>query len=179
MYVLFFLFFSIQYVKANEIGNILQKINEIKSMSFNFSQIIDNKKEKGDCILLFPDRLKCNYNDSKQKELIINKKRLSITQKRYDKTYHYPIKDSPFLKFLNKKKLKDIVVKSDMTILEDKLQLISMQENGKPLTIFFNKNNYNLAGWIINDQFNNNIIFLINITKLNENFSNEDFKIVY
>ena len=57
----------------------------------------------------FIKKLKCNYFDDKEKELVINNKRLAITQKRYNKTYHYPISKSPFLNILYKDKLLEIV----------------------------------------------------------------------
>ena len=78
-------------------------------MEFTFNQIINDKTEKGSCLLEFPGKLKCEYFDDKKKELIINKERLAITQKRYDKTYYYPISKSPFLNILYKEKLLEIV----------------------------------------------------------------------
>ena len=54
---------------------------------FKLDSSTNNKKETGSCLLKFPGKLKCEYFDDKQKELIINNKRLAITQKRYDKTF--------------------------------------------------------------------------------------------
>ena len=40
-----------------------------------FDQIINDKTEKGSCLLEFPGKLKCDYFDDKKKELIINNKK--------------------------------------------------------------------------------------------------------
>ena len=58
--------------------------------------------EKGNCLLKFSGKLKCEYFDNKEKEIVINNKKLAITQKRYNKTYRYPIAKSPFLNILYK-----------------------------------------------------------------------------
>ena len=67
---------------ANEKNQILDQLNNLNSLEFTFDQLINEKAEKGSCLLGFPGKLKCNYFDDKEKELIINNKRLAITQKR-------------------------------------------------------------------------------------------------
>ena len=96
-------------LSANEKDQIVTQLNNLNSLEFTFDQIINDKTEKGSCLLEFPGKLKCDYFDDKKKELIINKKRLAITQKRYNKTYYYPISKSPFLNILYKDKLLEIV----------------------------------------------------------------------
>ena len=76
---------------ANEKNQIIAQLNSLNSLEFTFEQLINEKTEKGSCLLEFPGKLKCNYYDDKKKELVINNKRLAITQKRYNKTYHYPV----------------------------------------------------------------------------------------
>ena len=46
--------------------------NYLKSLEFTFNQSINDKIEIGSCLLEFPGKLKCNYFDEKEKELIIN-----------------------------------------------------------------------------------------------------------
>ena len=85
---------------ASEKDQIVAQLNNLKSLEFTFNQVVNDKIEKGSCLLEFPGKLKCDYFDDKKKELIINKKKLAITQKRYNKTYYYPISKSPFLNIL-------------------------------------------------------------------------------
>ena len=103
-----FFLFSIHSF-ANEKNQIISQLNRLNSLEFTFNQLINNKVEKGSCLLEFPGKLKCNYFNDKQKELVIFNKKLAITQKRYNKTYHYPLSKSFFLNILYKDKLLEIV----------------------------------------------------------------------
>ena len=106
--VLISLFFSIIFfsnVQANEKQYIIDQILRINNFTFNFEQITKEKVENGSCLIQFDNKLKCNYNDKLQKEVIINNKKLVILQKRYNKIYYYPVSKSPFLNILNKKKI--------------------------------------------------------------------------
>ena len=73
-------------LSANEKDQIISKLNNLNSLEFTFEQLVNENIEKGSCLLQFPGKLKCNYFDDKKKELVINNKRLAITQKRYNKT---------------------------------------------------------------------------------------------
>ena len=90
---------------AIEKNQIINQLNGLNSLEFTFNQFVNEKKEKGSCLLKFPGKLKCNYFDNKEKGIIINNKKLAITQKRYNKTYRYPISKSPFLNILYKERL--------------------------------------------------------------------------
>ena len=74
-------------LSADEKDQIVTQLNNLNSLEFTFDQVVNDKIEKGSCLLEFPGKLKCDYFDDKKKELIINKKKLAITQKRYNKTY--------------------------------------------------------------------------------------------
>ena len=71
---------------ANEKSKIINRLNSIDNIQFKFTQKTNENIEKGKCILVFPNKLKCDYEDKNKKELIVNKKMMAITQKRYGKT---------------------------------------------------------------------------------------------
>ena len=160
---------------ANEKDQIVVKLNSLNSLEFTFDQIINEKMEKGSCLLQFPGKLRCEYFDDKQKELVINNKNLAITQKRYDKTYHYPISKSPFLNILYKDKLLDIIRSGKLESTKDLIKLIYLKEN--EITVFFDKKTLDLRGWKIIDQYNNKIKFSLNIVAKNDIYKKENFKI--
>ena len=160
---------------ANEKNQIVAQLNSLNSLEFTFDQSINEKTEKGSCLLEFPGKLKCNYFDDKKKELVINNKRLAITQKIYNKTYHYPISKSPFLNILYKDKLLEIVQSG---ILESSDQIIKLVYFGdNEITVFFDKTNLDLKGWKIKDQYNNNINFYLKIVAKNDVFKKGTFKV--
>ena len=89
-FVIFFcLYFVFTNSDANEKSKIINKLNEINNIQFKFSQKTNDKVEKGQCTLVFPKKLKWDYEDKNKKELIINNKMMAITQKRYEKTLFY------------------------------------------------------------------------------------------
>tara|TARA_A100001015_G_scaffold48998_1_gene54133 strand:+ start:759 stop:1328 length:570 start_codon:yes stop_codon:yes gene_type:complete len=160
---------------ANEKDRIIAQLNNLNSLEFTFDQLINEKTEKGSCLLEFPGKLKCSYFDDKKKELVINNKRLAITQKRYNKTYHYPISKSPFLNILYKDKLLEIVQSGELELTDEIIKLAYFGDN--EITVFFDKKNLNLKGWEIKDQYNNNINFSLNIVAKNDVFEKGTFKI--
>ena len=160
---------------ANEKSQILTQIKNLNSLEFTFNQLTNEKTEKGSCLLEFPGKLKCEYFDDKQKELIINNKKLAITQKRYNKTYHYPISKSPFLNILYKNELLEIIKSGKLEFEDQLIKLVYL--NGSKITIFFNKKNLDLRGWKIVDQYNNNINFTLDIVAKNDTFKKDTFKI--
>ena len=151
---------------------IINKLLKIDNLTFSFKQITNNKTETGTCFLVFDNKLKCNYLDKNQKEIIINNKTLVIMQKRYDKIYFYPISKSPLVKILNKKSLIKLIRNSNVE-LNDNIDMIYLDENKKNITVSFQKENYDLIGWEVEDQFQNKNFFSLKVqntnTKINEN----------
>jgi outer membrane lipoprotein-sorting protein len=162
-------------LSANEKSQLITQLNNLNSLEFTFDQLINEKTEKGSCLLEFPGKLKCNYFDDKKKELVINNKRLAITQKRYNKTYHYPISKSPFLNILYKDKLLEIVQSGELELTDQMIKLIYLDDN--EITVFFNRKTLDLRGWQIIDQYNNNINFSLKIVSKNDVYKKEIFKI--
>ena len=172
--LIIFIFFT-SNLFANEKIQIVRQLSIINSLEFTFNQIINKKTEKGNCILMFPGKLKCEYFDDKKKEIIINNKKLAITQKRYNKTYHYPMSKSPFLNILYKEKLIEIVKNGELKINDRVIKLVYLSED--KITVFFDKKNLDLKGWEIIDQYNNNINFSLNIISKNDVYKKEIFRI--
>ena len=173
---LFFFIIFFSNVQANEKQYIIDQILRINNFTFNFEQITKEKVENGSCLIQFDNKLKCNYNDKLQKEVIINNKKLVILQKRYNKIYYYPVSKSPFLNILNKKKLIGLIKKSDL-VLNDNIELVYLEENKEKIKVFFNKNNYELIGWLVQDNFQNKIYFSLKIEKINSQIEKNYFKI--
>ena len=172
--VIIFILFSFNLF-ADEKNQIIANLNNLNSLEFTFNQLINKETEKGSCLLDFPGKLKCEYFDSKRKEIIINNKKMAITQKRYNQTYYYPMSKSPFLNILYKDKLLKIVKMGDLELTDNIIKLIYLGENR--ITIFFDSKTSDLKGWEIVDQYNNNINFSLNIVSKNDVYKKETFKI--
>ena len=168
-------FFLTANLFANEKNQIVDQLNNLNSLEFTFNQLINDKTEKGSCLLEFPGKLKCDYFDDKEKELIINNKRLAITQKKYNKTYYYPISKSPFLNILYKDKLLEIVQLGELKLDDQMIRLNYSSEN--QVSVLFDRKNLDLKGWEIIDQYNNNINFTLNVVAKNDIYKKDTFKI--
>ena len=175
-YKIFIIFILLSVnLSASEKDQIITQLNNLNSLEFTFDQMVNNKTEKGSCLLEFPGKLKCDYFDDKKKELIINKKRLAITQKRYNKTYYYPISKSPFLNILYKDKLLEIVQLGELEVNDQMIRLNDSSEN--QVSVLFDRKNLDLKGWEIIDQYNNNINLTLNVVAKNDVFKKGTFKI--
>ncbi len=163
-------------VIAKERDEIIKKLKETNSIKFFFIQ--ENKEliEEGVCIINFPQKLKCNYNDAKQKEIIINKDKMLITQKRYNKSYFYPVKEFGFLTILKKDELIQLIKNSNLDILDDDIKLHIINESDQ-INISFDKKSFDLKGWKIRDKFNKVVKVKIKILEKNILLKDEEFKI--
>ena len=175
IFVVLFFVSSSTNLFASEKKQIISQLNNLNSLEFTFDQLINDKSEKGNCLLEFPGKLKCNYFDDKEKELVINNKRLAITQKRFNKTYYYPISKSQFLNILYKDKLLKIVQTGELELTD---QIIKLNYSGDDqITIKFDRKTLELKGWEIIDQYNNNIKFSLIIVAKNDVFKKNTFKL--
>ena len=161
-----FVFVNFSILKADPKNNIIENINETNSLKFNFIQITNDREEKGICYLKRPHYLKCEYKDKNQKQLIVNKNRLVIYHKRYEKIYNYPISKSYFTEILSKEKFSEMIAEG---VLEEKnntfLIKCSLKEKGE-ISFYFNNKNFNLYGWDLVSLNNSKITFkLLNSIK--------------
>ena len=168
------IFFFITETKASNKINIIQNLNNIDNISFNFEQNVNGKIERGNCTILYPKKIYCKYDLKNQKILVSNGKSLVIKTK--SSYYIYPLEKTPLDIILDKDFLIGKIKNLNERIIEKKFVNFKFVENGNEVNIFFNKKNNNLIGWQTLDIYQNlSITFLSSITKnrlLNENLFN-------
>ena len=81
------------------------------------------RQKKVNVYFVFPNKLKCIYDNKNRKELIVNEKMMAITQKRYNKTIFYPLSKSNFINILSKNELIKIITSSNI-IIDDYLNIV-------------------------------------------------------
>tara|TARA_B100000029_G_scaffold367170_1_gene360620 strand:- start:458 stop:844 length:387 start_codon:yes stop_codon:yes gene_type:complete len=122
--------------------------------------------------------MKCNYQNKKQKSVISNGKTVAIVKKNYKKIYYYPIKSTPLFIILDKQKILNLIINNKPNKVDINLitfEFVNKEENN--LKIFFDKNTLDLKGWETVDAYSNNVSFLINNLKINNQIIDEFFKI--
>jgi len=176
---IFFIYISFSSIcSANLKDDLINKITATKTLSFNFVQIISGTEETGDCIIKYPLKMKCNYQNLKQKIIISNGKKVSIIKKKYKKIYSYPIKSTPLFFLLKKEKIISLIRKSNPVELNSEIVAFAFIDKRKNIVkIFFDKNSLNLKGWNTKDNYSNDVNFIINNSRINDQVSDDIFKI--
>ena len=176
--IIFFYLLLINVSNANLQEKIISKLQQVKTLSFNFTQKIAEKEEKGNCYIKYPLLMRCNYQNAKQKILISNGKTVAVIKKKYKKIYYYPIKITPLFTILNKEKILNLIKYSKP--IKNGLKVIMFEFNDKQsnkLKIFFDKNSLEFKGWETKDAYSNNVIFTIIDLKTNKTIEDKFFKI--
>ena len=93
-FILLILYFS-SPVKATIKEEIIQNLKITKNMSFNFEQNIDEKREKGNCIVQYPKKIYCYYSNVNKQIIVSNGKSLVIKNTLSNQYYIYPLKKTP------------------------------------------------------------------------------------
>ena len=78
---------------------IITKLKLTSNLSFNFEQTIDTKTESGKCIIQYPKKIYCEYENINKKILVSDGKYLVIKNRNSGTYYKYSLKDTP-LNFL-------------------------------------------------------------------------------
>ncbi len=143
---------------------IIQNLNNINNISFNFEQDINGKMENGKCIIQYPKKIYCIYNLDNKKTLVSNGRSLVIkTRTSY---YLYPLKRTPLNLILDKNYLINKIKKLKERIINDKFINYTFIEQNNEINIFFDRKNYNLIGWQTLDVYQNlSITFISSIIK--------------
>ena len=162
--LLFFLLFTNNEIIALEKEKIIQNLENIKNLSFNFEQNINDEKEKGKCILEYPKKIFCKYNLDNQKTLTSNGRYVVI--KTIDSHYIYKIQKTPLNLILDKNFIINKIQKAEGKILNGKFINFSFPEKENEINLFFNINNYDLVGWQSIDIYQNlSITFISSLVK--------------
>ena len=164
--------------KASLENELIKKFTSINTLSFNFIQKISEEEEVGRCFIKYPLRMKCNYNNLKQKSIIVNGKTVAIIKKKYKRIYLYPLKITPLYTILQKNTILNIV-KTQKPVI-DNLNLITYEASDKDnnkLKIFFDKKSLDLKGWETKDIYSNKVNFMVFDLEINKIIDDNFFKI--
>ena len=176
--IFFIYFFCINTSQASLQEKIINKLIATKTLSFNFKQQISDKEEIGNCFIKYPLLMKCNYQNLKQKTIISNGKTLAVIKKKYKKIYLYPLKSTPLFFILKKEKIINLIRKTQPKEISSNLIIFKFIDKKKNIIkILFDKNSLDLKGWQTKDAYSNDVSFIINNLKINNQIVDDFFKI--
>jgi outer membrane lipoprotein-sorting protein len=176
--IIILLFFS-YFISANSSpkDKILSQMKLTKNLSFNFIQTINDKSEDGKCIIEYPKKIFCEYNNSLKKIIVSNGRSLVIKNSNKGNYYIYRLSNTPLEYLLDKEYLISKIETLEPRDIDSKYLNFEIFENNNKINIFFDKKGLNLIGWQTEDIYQNLSITFISSVKKNQEIDNKIFKL--
>jgi outer membrane lipoprotein-sorting protein len=165
-------------VNANtsEKNKIIENLKKINSIKFSFTQITNDIIETGNCLIVYPKKMRCLYEEE-DKEIIVNDDYLFLINRRENKNYNYNIKDTPLGIMLDKDSVIEKLSKVEKFDRIDKNIIAIIDLNSQEsIEIYFNSKEMNIVGWKIKNYDKSNLEFLMKNISINVR-TNEKFEI--
>ena len=154
---------------------IVSQMQFTNNLSFNFIQTIDDKNESGKCIIKYPKKIWCAYNNSNRKIIVSNGKSLVIKTSNKGSYYLYPLAKTPLVFLLDKEYLISKINTLEPKEIDNKYLNFKIFENNNEINIFFDKKNLSLIGWQTEDIYQNLSVTFISSVKINQKINNKIF----
>ena len=169
-YIIFILiFFYPLNIFASSKQLIKDKLENTDNISFKFIQKIGKETEKGECIISYPKKILCKYDDKYNKILVSNGKSIVINSKKITNYLRYQLKDTPLNLILDKRFLLDKLENVELIRENDETFSFKIIHNDNLLNIFFDKESYDIKGWTTTDIYLNTVetkLFDVNTNKM-------------
>jgi outer membrane lipoprotein-sorting protein len=174
---LLFFFILIFYtsVQATTKEKLITNLEQTNNIIFNFKQSIDEKNEKGYCIIKYPKKIYCEYKNLNKKIIVSNGKSLVIKNRNSGTYYLYPLKKTPLVFLLDKNYLIEKINVLKSRDINNKYINFTLLENNNEINIFFDKKTFNLIGWQTEDIYQNLTITFISSVSRNKKIDDRIF----
>ena len=172
---LFFFFFNPLNAALKE--QIILNLKKTNNLTFNFKQMIGDKTEEGNCIIEYPKKIYCLYNNFNKKIMVSNGKSLVIKNQTNNQYYIYPLKKTPLELILDKNYLINQIKNLEGRIVENKYFNFTLTNKNNKINIFFDNQTLNLIGWQTEDIYQNLVITFIYKIKVNQKIDKKIFKL--
>ena len=136
---------------------IKNKLEETDNISFKFIQKVGGKTEQGECIISYPKKIFCKYDDIYNKVLVSNGQSLVINSKKIKNYLRYQLKNTPLDLILDKKFLLGKLDQVETIKESDETFSFKIVHNNNLLNIFFDKISYEIEGWTTTDIYLNKV----------------------
>ena len=176
--IFFFIFFFILNAQSSSNQKIINYLENINSLKFKFTQRIDNNNiEKGECIILYPKRIFCEYHDIYNKILVSNGKSLVINSDKIKNYYRYPLDKTPLNFILDK----EFLISKMNEVEDDKnypfYYVFNFEHENILIRVFFDKVSLDLMGWETKDIYQNLIQTFLSDININIDVDEKIFSI--
>jgi len=173
--IFFFILSFYNLSQASIKEEIILKLKQTNNLSFSFKQTIDEKNENGNCIVKYPKKIYCEYNNLNKKIIVSNGRSLLIKNQNSKTFYLYPLNKTPFEFLLDKNYLIKKINILESRDIDNKYLNFKILENNSEINIFFDKKTFNLIGWQTQDIYQNLAITFISSIKINQKINDKIF----
>ena len=173
--VVFFILNFYNPVFSSTKEKIISQMQFTNNLSFDFIQTINNEKESGRCIIKYPGKIWCEYDNSNKKIIVSNGKSLVIKNRNSGSYYIYPLNRTPLEFLLDKEYLISKMKIFEPKEIDGKYLNFKIFEKNNEINIFFDKRNLNLVGWQTEDIYQNLTITFISSVRINQEIDNKIF----
>ena len=178
--IILIIFLSINLIEplfAATKEEIINNLIKTKNLTFDFKQTIDKKTEEGNCIIEYPKKIYCLYNNFNKKIMVSNGKSLVIKNQTNNQYYRYPLKRTPLELILDKNYLINQIKNVKGRIVDNKYFNFTLVNNDNKINIFFDNQTLNLIGWQTEDIYQNLVITFMSKIKVNQKIDKNVFKL--
>ena len=175
--IILFNFFFISYANASIKKNIISKFKNVQNLSFKFKQNINEKIETGNCIIKYPKKIYCEYNNFNKKLLVSNGKSLVIKNQTSNQYYIYPIEKTALNLILDKDFLLEKMNLSAGDLIDEKYYRFKFIEGNNEINIYFDKKTFGIIVWQNIDIYQNLVITYLFDVEVNKEIKKNQFKL--
>ena len=154
---------------------IISQMRLTNTLSFNFIQSIDEKKENGSCVIKYPKKIFCKYSGLDKKIIVSNGRSLVIKSKSNRNYYIYRLNKTPLELLLNKEYLISKIKNLEPRNVDNKFLIFKISEKNNKINIFFDKKNFWLVGWQTEDIYQKLSITFISSIRINQKIDDKIF----
>ena len=173
--VIFSFFIFLNPLNATIKEQIILNLKKTNNLTFDFKQIIDEKTEEGSCIIEYPKKIYCLYNNFNKKIMVSNGKSLVIKNQTNNQYNRYPLKKTPLELILDKNFLINQIKNLEGRSIDNKYFNFTLINNDNKINIFFDNETFNLIGWQTEDIYQNLVITFISKIRVNQKIDKKVF----
>ena len=165
--ILLIFILSTTSVNASVKSQIISNLISTENLKFQFQQKINEKIETGNCIISYPKKIFCEYDDFYQKVLVSNGKSLLINSNKNDQFYRYALEKTPLNLILDKEFIIEKIDLMKQEININSSYKFQLDYENLEIAIFFDEKNLNLRGWTTMDIYQNKVETNLSSVKTN------------
>ena len=165
--ILIFFFLSTTIVYGSVKSQIISNLISTDSLKFKFEQKIGEKIETGSCIIYYPKKIFCEYDDFYKKVLVSNGKSLLINSNKNNQYFRYSLDKTPLNLILDKEFIINKIGELGNEISINEYYKFELSYENLEIIIYFDSLNLNLVGWSTIDIYQNKVETKLSIVQKN------------